>query len=85
MDWCRIDQDDVVEIFSDKNQITLDYVLRLMDRSNRLEVRGNPTAEDTQLYTAADLTGTAAGEITKFQDPTKIIEAIRKIEKSKFS
>lgn len=66
VDWWRIEQEDVVGIFGDQNQISLDYVLRLNGSSNPNVVRAAPTADEIALYTAAGLT--PAGEIVEVAD-----------------
>lgn len=66
LDWWRIEQEDVVGIFGDQNQISLDYVLRLNGSSNPNVVRADPTADEIALYTAAGLT--PAGEIVEVAD-----------------
>jgi outer membrane receptor protein involved in Fe transport len=66
LDWWRIEQEDVVGIFGDQNQISLDYVLRLQGSSNPNVVRAAPTADEIALYTAAGLT--PAGEIVEVAD-----------------
>ncbi|MEM7460524.1 MAG: TonB-dependent receptor [Pseudomonadota bacterium] len=66
LDWWRIEQEDVVGIFGDQNQISLDYVLRLNGGSNPNVVRAAPTADEIALYTAAGLT--PAGEIVEVAD-----------------
>ncbi|MEO1019941.1 MAG: TonB-dependent receptor, partial [Pseudomonadota bacterium] len=66
LDWWRIEQEDVVGIFGDQNQISLDYVLRLNGSSNPNVVRADPTADEIALYTAAGLT--PAGEIIEVAD-----------------
>jgi len=66
VDWWRIEQEDVVGIFGDQNQISLDYVLRLQGSSNPNVIRAAPTAAEIALYTAAGLT--PAGEIIEVAD-----------------
>ena len=66
LDWWRIEQEDVVGIFGDQNQISLDYVLRLQGSSNPNVIRAAPTADEIALYTAAGLT--PAGEIVEVAD-----------------
>lgn len=66
LDWWRIEQEDVVGIFGDQNQISLDYALRLQGSSNPNVVRMAPTAAEIALYTAAGLT--PAGEIIEVAD-----------------
>ena len=66
LDWWRIEQEDVVGIFGDQNQISLDYVLRLQGSSNPNVIRAAPTAAEIALYTAAGLT--PAGEIIEVAD-----------------
>jgi outer membrane receptor protein involved in Fe transport len=66
VDWWRIEQEDVVGIFGDQNQISLDYVLRLQGSSNPNVIRMAPTAAEIALYTAAGLA--PAGEIIEVAD-----------------
>lgn len=66
LDWWRIEQEDVVGIFGDQNQISLDYALRLAGDVNPNVVRAAPTAAEIALYTAAGLT--PAGEIIEVAD-----------------
>lgn len=66
VDWWRIEQEDVVGIFGDQNQISLDYALRLGGSSNPNVIRAAPTAAEIALYTAAGLT--PAGEIVEVRD-----------------
>ncbi|MEN7341627.1 MAG: TonB-dependent receptor [Pseudomonadota bacterium] len=66
VDWWQIEQTDVVGIFGDQNQISLDYLLRLQGSSNPNVVRGAPDADAIALYTAAGLT--PAGEIIEVRD-----------------
>lgn len=65
-DWWRIEQNDIVGIFGDQNQISLDYLLRLQGSSNPNVVRDTPDAGTTALYNAAGLT--PAGDITEVRD-----------------
>ena len=66
VDWWRIEQEDVVGIFGDQNQLSLDYVLRLSGSSNPNVIRMAPTAAEIALYNAAGLT--PAGEIIEVAD-----------------
>ena len=66
LDRWRIEQEDVVGIFGDQNQISLDYVLRLQGSSTPNVIRAAPTADEIALYTAAGLT--PAGEIVEVAD-----------------
>ncbi|MEO1576497.1 MAG: TonB-dependent receptor, partial [Pseudomonadota bacterium] len=66
LDWWKIEQVDVVGIFGDQNQISLDYLLRLQGSSNPNVVRADPTADDIALFTAAGLT--PVGEIVEVRD-----------------
>lgn len=67
IDWWRVDQKEVVGLFADQNQISLDYVLRLQGSSNPNVVRLDPTAAQTALYNSANLT--PAGDIEEVLDP----------------
>lgn len=67
VDWWRIEQEGLVGLFSDQNEISLDYLLRLQGGSNSNVVRDTPDATEAALYTAAGLT--PAGEILEVQQP----------------
>lgn len=67
VDWWRIEQDGLVGLFSDQNEITLDYLLRTQGSSNPNVVRDTPDAGDAAIYAAAGLE--AAGEILTVQQP----------------
>lgn len=67
LDWWRVEQEDVVGLFSDQNQISLDYVLRLRGSSNPNVVREDPTTDQTTLFNQAKLT--PAGDIKEVLDP----------------
>ncbi|MEM7763371.1 MAG: TonB-dependent receptor [Pseudomonadota bacterium] len=66
VDWWEIQQTDVVGIFGDQNQISLDYLLRLQGSFNPNVIRANPDADTTALFTAAGLA--PAGEIVEVRD-----------------
>ncbi|MEM7084013.1 MAG: TonB-dependent receptor [Pseudomonadota bacterium] len=66
VDWWSIEQTDVVGIFGDQNQISLDYLLRLQGGSNPNVVRAAPDADAVTLFTAAGLT--PVGEIVEVLD-----------------
>ena len=66
VDYWKIKQTDVVGIFGDQNQISLDYLLRLQGSSNPNVVRDTPDATQIALYTAAGLT--PAGDILSVTD-----------------
>ncbi len=66
LDWWKIEQTDVVGIFGDQNQISLDYLLRVQGSSNPNVVRADPDADAIALFTAAGLT--PAGEIIEVRD-----------------
>lgn len=63
IDWWRIEQDKLVGLFSDQNEISLDYLLRLQGGSNPNVVRGTPDAGDAAIFVAAGLDPSGAGEI----------------------
>lgn len=67
VDWWRIEQEGLVGLFSDQNEISLDYLLRLQGSSNPNVVRDTPDATAAALYTAAGLA--PAGEILTVQQP----------------
>ena len=66
VDWWRIEQEEVVGLFGDQNQLSLDYLLRLEGGSNPNVVRAAPTADQVALYTAAGLT--PAGDVLEVRD-----------------
>lgn len=66
VDWWRIEQEDVVGLFQDQNQLSLDYVLRLQGSSNPNVVRAAPTQDQIDLYTLAGLT--PAGDVIEVID-----------------
>ena len=68
MDWWRVEQENVVGLFGDQNQITLDYLRRLSGETNPNVVREDPTADQIALYAAAGL-DEAAGDILSVSDP----------------
>ncbi len=63
VDWWRIEQDKLVGLFSDQNEISLDYLLRLQGGSNPNVVRGTPDVGDAAIFVAAGLDPSGAGEI----------------------
>jgi outer membrane receptor protein involved in Fe transport len=62
-DWWRIEQERLVGLFSDQNEISLDYLRRLNGSSNPNVVRGTPDADDAALFTSVGLDPSGAGEI----------------------
>lgn len=66
VDYWKIKQTDLVGIFGDQNQISLDYLLRVQGSSNPNVVRDTPDAATAALFTAAGLT--PAGEIIEVRD-----------------
>lgn len=62
-DWWRIEQEKLVGLFSDQNEISLDYLRRLNGGSNPNVVRGTPDADDAALFTSVGLDPSGAGEI----------------------
>ena len=66
VDWWRIEQEDIVGIFGDQNQISLDYLLRLQGSSNPNVVRDTPDATTAALFNAAGLA--PAGDIIEVRD-----------------
>lgn len=66
-DWWRIEQRDVVGLFGDQNQLSLDYLLRLQGSSNPNVVREAADAGTTALFNAAGLA--PAGDIIEVLDP----------------
>ena len=67
VDWWRIEQEKLVGLFSDQNEISLDYLLRLQGSSNPNVVRDTPDADDAAMFTAAGLDPSGAGEILSVQ------------------
>jgi len=65
-DWWRIEQEDIVGIFGDQNQISLDYLLRLQGGSNPNVVRDTPDTDTAAIFTAAGLN--PAGDIIEVRD-----------------
>lgn len=63
VDWWRIEQEGLVGLFSDQNEISLDYLLRLQGASNPNVVRDTPDATDAALFTSVGLDPSGAGEI----------------------
>jgi outer membrane receptor protein involved in Fe transport len=62
-DWWRIEQENLVGLFSDQNEISLDYLRRLNGSSNPNVVRAAPDAGDAALFTSVGLDPSGAGEI----------------------
>ena len=65
-DWWRIEQEDIVGIFGDQNQISLDYLLRLQGGSNPNVIREAPDADTTAIFTAAGLD--PVGDVIEVRD-----------------
>ena len=66
VDYWRIKQKDIVGIFGDQNQLSLDYFLRLQGSSNPNVIRDTPDQGTTDIYTAAGLA--PAGDILEVRD-----------------
>lgn len=62
-DYWRIEQDGLVGLFSDQNEISLDYLLRLQGGSNPNVIRDTPDAATAAIFTSAGLDPSGAGEI----------------------
>ena len=62
-DWWRIEQEDLVGLFSDQNEISLDYLRRLQGSSNPNVVRAAPDPDTAAIFVAAGLDPSGAGEI----------------------
>ena len=62
-DYWRIEQDGLVGLFSDQNEISLDYLLRLQGGSNPNVIRDTPDATTAAIFTSAGLDPSGAGEI----------------------
>lgn len=67
LDFWRIEQDGLVGLFSDQNEITLDYLLRLQGSSNERVIRETPDTDVAAIYTAAGLA--PAGDILRVEQP----------------
>ncbi len=68
VDWWKIEQNNLVGIFGDQNQITLDYLLRLQGSSNPGVIRGTPDPALAAIFTAAGLDPSGAGDIIEVED-----------------
>ena len=66
-DWWRIEQEKLVGLFSDQNEISLDYLLRLQGSSNPNVLRGTPDPDDAALFTSVGLAADGAGAIIGVQ------------------
>ena len=66
VDYWKIKQTDVVGIFGDQNQISLDYLLRVNGSSNPNVIRDTPDAATVALFAGTGLD--PAGEILVVQD-----------------
>ncbi len=62
-DWWRIEQNQLVGLFSDQNEISLDYLRRLEGSFNPNVVRAAPDADTAAIFVAAGLDPSGAGEI----------------------
>lgn len=62
-DYWRVEQDQLVGLFSDQNEISLDYLRRVQGSSNPNVLRGTPTPEDAALFTSVGLDPSGAGDI----------------------
>ena len=67
-DWWKVKQHDLVGIFGDQNQISLDYLLRLQGSSNPGVVRGAPDPTLAAAFVAAGLDPSGAGQIIEVND-----------------
>ena len=66
-DWWRIEQEKLVGLFSDQNEVSLDYLLRLQGSSNPNVLRGTPDADDAALFESVGLAADGAGAIIGVQ------------------
>jgi outer membrane receptor protein involved in Fe transport len=73
-DWWRIEQDGLVGLFSDQNEISLDYLLRLQGGSNPNVIRDTPDATTAATFTAAGLDPSGAGEILEVRQTFRNLE-----------
>lgn len=55
LDYWSVDQTDLIGLFTDQNQLTLDYFLRVNGSSNPNVVRAAPTADQVLAYNAVGL------------------------------
>lgn len=67
LDFWRIEQDGLVGLFSDQNEITLDYLLRLQGSSNPRVVRDTPDTDVAAIFDAAGIA--PAGDILRVEQP----------------
>ena len=63
VDYWRIEQNSLVGLFSDQNEISLDYLRRLQGSSNAAVVRDTPDEDIAAIFVAAGLDPSGAGEI----------------------
>ncbi len=70
VDYWSVDQTDLIGLFTDQNQLTLDYWLRLQGSSNPNVLRAAPTPEQITAYTAVGLTpaGNVVGVIDNYMN-----------------
>ncbi len=66
-DYWHIKQKNIVGIFGDQNQLSLDYLLRLQGSSNPNVIREDPDQDTIDTFDAANLT--PAGDILEVRDP----------------
>ena len=62
-DWWNIKQKKLVGLFSDQNEISIDYLRRLNGSSNPNVIRDTPDPDDAALFTSVGLDPSGAGEI----------------------
>ncbi len=74
LDWWKISQSDLVGLFSDQNEIHLDYLRRLQGSSNPNVIRAAPDAALGDLFAAAGLNRSGAGEIIEVNQQFKNLD-----------
>jgi len=62
-DWWRIEQDGLVGIFSDQNELSLDFLRRLQGSTNPNVIRAEPDPDLATLFTSVGLDPSGAGEV----------------------
>lgn len=63
LDWWRIEQEKLVGLFSDQNEISLDYLFRVQGSSNPNVIRDTPDPAVAAIFVTAGLDPSGAGEI----------------------
>lgn len=84
LDWWRIEQEGLVGLFSDQNEISLDYLLRLNNSFNPNVLRATPDAVLAGQFVTAGLDASGAGDIIGVEQPFKNLD-LRQSEGMDFS